>query len=80
MIQSSTPSIKIRLVRDLPETTPKCIIVCHHGITMNLLFFDKFVKEMNKKDIAIYRIDARGHGNSEGKRVHVISIWNGGRS
>ena len=77
MIQSSTPSIKIRLVRDFPEKKkePVCLIVCHHGITMNLHFYDKFAKEMNEANIVIYRIDARGHGKSGGKRGHVNSIF-----
>ena len=75
MIQSSTPPIKLRLIRDFPDKNPKCLIVCHHGITMNLHFFDKFAKEMNASNISIYRFDARGHGKSEGKRGHSKSIF-----
>ena len=75
MILSSTPPIKLRLVRDFPSKEPKCLIVCHHGIAMNLHFFDKFAKEMNEANIAIYRLDARGHGKSEGKRGHSKSIF-----
>lgn len=75
MIQSSTPPIKLRLIRDFPDKNPKCLIVCHHGITMNLHFFDKFAKEMNASNISIYRFDARGHEKSEGKRGHSKSIF-----
>ena len=75
MIISSTSSIKLRLIRDFPSKEHKCLIVCHHGIIMNLHFFDKFAKEMNEANIAIYRFDARGHGKSEGKRGHSKSIF-----
>ena len=75
MILSSTSPIKLRLIRDFPSKEPKCLIVCHHGITMSLHFFDKFSKEMNEANIAIYRFDARGHGKSEGKRGYSKSIF-----
>ena len=42
MILSSTPPIKLCLVRDFPLKDPKGLIVCLHGIMMNLHFFDKF--------------------------------------
>ena len=75
MIQSSTPSIKLNLVRDYPSKEPKCLIVCHHGIMVNLNFYDKFSKEANNLNIIVYRYDARGHGKSEGKRGYVKSIF-----
>ena len=75
MIQSSTPSIKLNLIRDYPSKEPKCLIVCHHGIMVNSKFYDKFSKEANNLNIIVYRYDARGHGKSEGKRGYVKSIF-----
>jgi len=42
---------------------------------MNLHFFDKFEKEMNEANVAIYRFDSRGHGKSEGKKEDSKSIF-----
>ena len=75
MIASSTPSIKLRLKRDYPSNKPKCVLVCHHGITLHLEFFDSLTKEMNNSDIIVYRFDARGHGKSEGKKGYIKTIF-----
>ena len=45
MIQSSTPSIKLNLIRDYPSKEPKCLIVCHHGIMLNITFMINFQKK-----------------------------------
>lgn len=74
-IESSTPSLKLNLMRDYPSNEPVAIVVCHHGITLSLSFYDSFTKEMNKENIVVYRYDARGHGDSDGKRGYVKSIF-----
>ena len=48
MIESSTPLLKLNLIRDYPPNTPVGLVVCHHGIMVNLKFYDPFVKEMNE--------------------------------
>ena len=75
MIESSTPSLKLNLIQDYPRNTPVGLVVCHHGIMVNLKFYDQFVKEMNESNIIVYRYDARGHGKSEGKRGYVKSLF-----
>ena len=74
MIESSTPSLKLHLIRDYPPNTPVGLVVCHHGIMVNVKFYEPFVKELNKSNIIVYRYDARGHGKSEGKRGYVKSL------
>jgi len=75
MIESSTPPVKLLLKREYPSNTPVGLIVCHHGIMINMKFFDPFVKEMNKSNFIVYRYDCRGHGKSEGKRGYVKSLF-----
>jgi len=75
MIESSTPSLKLHLIRDYPPKAPVGLVVCHHGIMVNVKFYDPFVKGMNESNIIVYRYDARGHGKSEGKRGFVKSIF-----
>lgn len=75
MIESSTPSLKLNLMRDYPSKEPVAVAICHHGITAALKFFDKLVKELNNANILVYRYDARGHGESEGKRGYLKTIF-----
>ena len=74
-IESSTPSIKLNLIRDYPSKEPKAILICHHGIILSLKFYEPFVKPMNEANIILYRYDARGHGDSEGKRGYAKSMF-----
>ena len=74
-IESSTPSLKLNLIRDYPSKEPKAILICHHGIILTLKFYEPFVKPMNEANIILYRYDARGHGDSEGKRGYVKSFF-----
>lgn len=75
MITSSSPDIKIRLRRDYPSNEPKCVLVCHHGVTLHLEYFSTLAKEMNKSNIIVYSFDARGHGKSEGKKGYLKTIF-----
>ena len=74
MIESSTPSLKLNLMRDYPPEEPVAVAICHHGITSYLQYFDKVVKELNRANILVYRYDARGHGKSEGKRGYLNTM------
>ena len=75
MIESSTPSLKLNLMRDYPSKEPIAVAICHHGITSYLQYFDKIVKELNSANILVYRYDARGHGKSEGKRGYLKTMF-----
>ena len=75
MIESSTPSLKLNLMRDYPSKEPVAVAICHHGITSNIRFFDKVVDKLNSGNILVYRHDARGHGKSEGKRGYLKSMF-----
>ena len=75
MIESSTPSLKLNLMRDYPPEEPVAVAICHHGITLYLQYFDKVVKELNGANILVYRYDARGHGKSEGKRGYLNTMF-----
>ena len=75
MIESSTPSLKLNLMRDYPSKEPVAVAICHHGIISNIRFFDKVVEKLNGGNILVYRYYARGHGKSEGKRGYLKSMF-----
>ncbi len=53
---------------------PVAIIFFVHGLGGHAMRFEELAVEYNKYKIAVYSLDLRGHGNSEGKRGHVNSL------
>ncbi|MDD1778502.1 MAG: alpha/beta hydrolase [Candidatus Helarchaeota archaeon] len=65
--------LKIYYQAWLPES-PKAIVQFLHGATEHSGRFPHLVDELVANNYAIYADDHRGHGKSEGVRVHVDSI------
>lgn len=65
--------IKLRLFRDIPEGTPKAVVVWSHGLAAHANALGTAPQFLADRGIAVYRHDQRGHGKSEGKRGYVKS-------
>jgi len=60
--------------RWLPETTPVGVVVLVHGFTEHSGRYAQLATELNNHGYAVYAIDLRGHGKSEGPRVFIRSF------
>ena len=57
----------------LPDGETKAVINLIHGIGEHSSRYSQMAEYYNKNGIAIFAIDYRGHGKSEGKRGHTPS-------
>jgi alpha-beta hydrolase superfamily lysophospholipase len=57
--------------RHMPGASPKAVVVLAHGINDHSGRYDHVVAALVGQDIAVYTIDHRGHGRSEGPRAQV---------
>jgi len=55
----------------LPEESPKAILLVAHGFAEHSGRYGNVVNYFVPKGYAVYALDHRGHGRSEGERVHV---------
>ncbi len=55
----------------LPNHTPRAIVVIVHGYGEHIGRYMHVANEFEAHGYAVYGLDHRGHGNSEGLRVHV---------
>ncbi len=58
----------------LPDSSPKAIILLVHGIGEHSRRYDHVAELLVKQGYAVYALDHRGHGRSEGTRVHFDSF------
>lgn len=56
-----------------PKDTPKAFIAILHGLSDHINRFNEFSEFMNANNIGVIGFDQPGHGNSPGKRGHIIS-------
>ena len=66
--------LRIQTVRWLPEATPEAIILLVHGIAEHAGRYEHVAETFTAPGYAVYSLDHRGHGNSEGDRAHLDSI------
>ncbi len=57
--------------RYLPDAPPRAVVVLAHGINDHSGRYDHVVDSLVSHGIAVYTIDHRGHGRSEGPRAQV---------
>jgi acylglycerol lipase len=55
----------------LPESKPKAVAVVVHGYGEHMGRYRHVVEALLERDYAVYGLDHRGHGQSEGVRAHV---------
>ncbi|MEM7549362.1 MAG: alpha/beta fold hydrolase [Bacteroidota bacterium] len=58
----------------LTESVPKAIICFQHGLAEHSDRYNHVADFFVQNDIALYSVDLRGHGKSEGKRGHTPSF------
>ena len=69
---SSTDGTKI-FYRAWNKNTEQCIIIVH-GIGEHSGRYRDFAEKLDDLPISVFSLDLRGHGHSEGRRVHVNSF------
>ena len=57
--------------RWLPEGDPVAVVVFVHGIVEHSGRYAELAAELNRHGIAVYAVDLRGHGRSQGARAWV---------
>lgn len=57
----------------VPDTTRAVVILCH-GLGEHSGRYAQLAADFDKKDLAVFALDHRGHGKSGGKRGHVDSF------
>ena len=55
----------------LPQGELKAILMVAHGFAEHSGRYDHVAKYFIERSYAVYALDHRGHGKSEGERVHV---------
>jgi len=60
--------------RWLPESDPSAVVVVVHGIIEHSGRYAPTALELNRHGYAVYAMDLRGHGKSEGERVFIRSF------
>jgi alpha-beta hydrolase superfamily lysophospholipase len=55
----------------LPERSPSAVVAFVHGITEHSSRYADLAADLNQHGYAVYALDLRGHGRSEGDRVLV---------
>jgi alpha-beta hydrolase superfamily lysophospholipase len=65
---------RIHTIRWLPADKPKAIILLVHGIAEHSGRYRHVAERLTQNGYAIYALDHRGHGQSEGVRAHFGSM------
>src|SRR5215218_10369295 len=70
----STPGIGGLTLRGqawLPDTVPTAVIVLAHGLGEHSGRYAALATELTQHKYAVYAVDHRGHGRSEGRRANI---------
>ena len=58
----------------LPAGPPRAAVLVVHGLAEHSGRYDATARGLNDAGFAVHAVDYRGHGRSEGRRVHVDSV------
>lgn len=58
----------------LPETEPRAVVLISHGIGEHIGRYEHVAARLIEADYAVYGLDHRGHGKSEGTRAYFESF------
>ena len=64
-------SLRLIYATSLPDANPKAVVVLVHGYGEHMGRYAHVVEVLVKRGYAVYTIDHRGHGGSEGVRAYV---------
>src|SRR4051812_37314956 len=59
----------------LPDQTIRGVIVIVHGLNSHSGYYQWVAEQFTAQDYAVYALDLEGHGQSEGERFYVQSIY-----
>jgi len=66
--------IKIYWQGLMPEDKPKALIFIAHGLGEHIGRYRDLAEYLKSKGFAVFGIDHRGHGKSQGRRGHILSF------
>ena len=66
--------LRLHEYRWLPESDPTAVVVVVHGIIEHSGRYARVAAELNGQGYAVYAMDLRGHGKSDGDRILVRSF------
>ncbi|MDQ7027546.1 MAG: lysophospholipase [Anaerolineae bacterium] len=65
--------LNIFTIQWLPDDTPKAVVIIVHGLGEHIGRYQHVAEALVSAGYAVYGLDHRGHGRSNGKRVQVTS-------
>lgn len=69
----TSDKLNIYTIQWLPDDTPKAVVIIVHGLGEHIGRYQHVAEALVSAGYAIYGLDHRGHGKSDGKRVRVTS-------
>lgn len=73
---STQDGLSLHLVKDIPATEARAVVVISHGLASHSGVFARFAERLNKEGVAVYRFDHRAHGKSAGRdSLHIKSYF-----
>ncbi len=67
-------NFKLKYGQWYPDGTPKAVALVVHGMGEHMGRYQHVIDELVAREYAVYAIDHRGHGQSEGTRAHIESF------
>lgn len=58
----------------LPDAEPRAVVVVVHGVFEHSGRYARLAEDLNRRGYAVYAMDLRGHGRSEGERAMIRSF------
>jgi alpha-beta hydrolase superfamily lysophospholipase len=71
---TSRDGLSLYAQRWLPAADANAVVVIVHGFTEHSSRYARLAEELNQQGYAVYTMDLRGHGKSEGSRCYVKSF------
>ena len=71
---TTSDNLKLHTVAWLPETDPKAVVIIVHGYAEHIGRYPHVADALVKAGYAVYGLDHRGHGKSEGLRAYFANF------
>ena len=66
-----TGGLKVFVRSWQPEGKPRATVVINHGFKSHSGYYEWTAEQLTQNQLAVYALDMRGHGRSEGERIFV---------